>query len=66
MKEKQYQLFYRENGSNIKLCNLRATDKRMATKFFNILRPECEVVHITSEPTPVSFEQIDRLLTHKN
>ena len=59
--EKQYQLFYRENGGQTKHLNLRATDKRMAVKFFEVLMPGCKVVHITSDPLPMSPAYVDSI-----
>ena len=60
--ETSYQLFYRAQGG-VEKMNLQATDKRMAKKFFSLLMPEAEIVHITNDPTPMEPEYVENLMS---
>ena len=60
--ETNYQLFYRAQG-RIEKMNLQATDKRMAKKFFSLLRPEAEIVYLTNDPIPLEPEYVENLMS---
>jgi hypothetical protein len=59
--ETNYQLFYRDNG-RIEKMQLQAISKDMAEKFFTLLRPDCEIIHITSDPIPMTVEYVENLM----
>lgn len=60
--ETNYQLFYRAEGV-IEKINLQAVSKDMAKKFFTLLRPDAEIVHITKDPVPMEVEYVENLLS---
>ncbi len=59
--EKSYQLFYRDSGRTEKI-QLQAISKDMAEKFFTLLRPDCKIIHITSDPIPMTVEYVENLM----
>ena len=60
--ETSYQLFYRAQGG-VEKINLQAVNKDMAKKFFSLLRPDAEIVHITNDPIPMEPEYVENLMS---
>ncbi len=56
-----YQLFYREDGL-IRKINLQAVCEEMARKYFNLLRPDCEIVFVTNDELPMPISSVQALL----
>ncbi len=56
-----YQVFYRDN-QRIEKINLQGINKDMAVKFFALLRPDVEVVHVTDDPTPMTTQYVENLI----
>ncbi len=63
--ETNYQLFYRDNG-RIEKMQMQAVCAEMARKYFELIRPDCDVIYVTNDPLPMTAEYVEELLTEKN
>ncbi len=59
--ETNYQLFYRDNG-RIEKMQMQAVCADMARKYFELIRPDAEVVHVTNDPLPMTVEYVENLV----
>jgi len=62
--ETNYQLFYRDNG-RIEKMHMQGISKEMVRKYFELIRPDAEVVHVTNDPLPMTVEYVENLMNAK-